>query len=133
MNPLRDHVTIGLLCLAPLVAGAVLQVDGSDVDLPFANLALPTVCWSRRWFDVSCPGCGLTRGLVSAMHGDLAAAWKYNPAVFAAIAALVYQVVFRTLQIQRIRTAQEPLRTSAGMWLFWLCLTAMIVQWAYQS
>jgi hypothetical protein len=129
-NPcLRDHVTIGLLCLAPLVAGAVLQVDGSNVVLPLGDVALPTVCWSRRWFDVSCPGCGLTRGLVSVMHGDLAGAWNYNSAVFAAIAALIYQVIFRTLQIQRIRTAREPLRSSAGMGLFWITLGAMLVQW----
>jgi hypothetical protein len=129
VSALRDHATIGLLCLAPLVAGAVLDVDGSDIVIPFADVGLPTVCWSRRWFDVSCPGCGLTRGLVSAMHGDLAGAWIYNPAVFAAIAALAYQVIFRIRQVHRIRTAREPLRSSAGMWLFWITLGAMLFQW----
>ena len=133
MNSLRDQATIGLLCLAPLVAAAVLQVDGSDVVLPFGDLALPTVCWSRRWFGVSCPGCGLTRGLVSALHGDIAGAWHYNPAVFAALAALIYQVIFRTRQVHRIRTAQEPLRSSTGIWLFWFCLGAMLVQWTLRQ
>jgi hypothetical protein len=132
VNALRDQLTLLLLCLGPLAAAAGLRVDGEQVVVPFVDAALPTVCWSRRWVDVSCPGCGLTRGLVSAMHGDFAAAWKYNPAVFAAIAALVYQVVFRGLQVWRILRRRKIAPSGIGVWLFWVCLAAMLGQWTFR-
>jgi hypothetical protein len=134
VNTLRDQLTLLLLCLAPLVAAALLSVDGERVVVPLIDVALPTVCWSRRWFDISCPGCGLTRGLVSTMHGDFAAAWDYNPAVFAAIVVLVYQVGFRsvqTVQIRRVLRERPLLRRGIGGWMFWGVLAAMLVQWVW--
>ncbi|MDE6367639.1 MAG: DUF2752 domain-containing protein [Muribaculaceae bacterium] len=29
-----------------------------------------------------CPGCGLQRAVYATLHGDLAAAWNYNPFLF---------------------------------------------------
>lgn len=129
MNAIRDELTLLLLCLAPLAAAAVLRVDGELVVLPLVDYALPTVCWSRRWFDVACPGCGLTRGLVAAMHGDFAAAWSRNPAVFVVMAALVYQVGFRGVQVRRLWRGRELLRRGSGAWTLWVCLAAMLAQW----
>lgn len=128
---MREQTALLLLCLAPLVAAALLRVDGERVVVPVVDIALPTVCWSRRWFDVACPGCGLTRGLVSGLHGDFAAAWRFNPAVFAAIAALAYQVAFRGVQMWRLGTGRQPLRRGSGAWMFWVTLVAMLVQWAW--
>lgn len=128
---MREQLTLLLLCLAPLVVAAVLRVDGESVAVPVVDIALPSVCWSRRWFDVACPGCGLTRGLVSAMHGDFATAWQYNPAVFAAMAALAYQVAFRAVQVQRLWRGRQPLQRGSGAWLFWIALAAMFIQWAW--
>ena len=42
-------------------------------------------CFSKRIFDVDCPGCGLQRGLVFLLKGDFAAAWGMYPALFAMI------------------------------------------------
>jgi hypothetical protein len=129
LNWFRDYLTSLLLCLAPLVAGTVLQIDDERVVVPLIEFALPTTCWSRRWFDVACPGCGLTRGMVAAMHGDFAAAWAHNPAVFAVIATLVYQIGFRSVQIWRLQRGQQPLRRGSGAWMLWVCLAAMLAQW----
>lgn len=128
---MREQLTLLHLCLAPLVAAAVLQVQGDRVVVPLVDIALPTVCWSRRWFDVACPGCGLTRGLVSAMHGDFPTAWQYNPAVFVALATLVYQAAFRGIQVWRLCADRQPLQRGSGAWLFWAALVAMFVQWAW--
>jgi hypothetical protein len=129
VNALRDHLTLLLFCLAPLVAAALVRIDDERVIVPILDLALPTVCWSRRWFDVACPGCGLTRGTIAAMHGDFAAAWTQNPAVFVVIATLAYQVGFRSVQIWRIQRGQQPLRRGSGGWMLWVCLAAMLAQW----
>ena len=55
------------------------------------------LCWLRRWTDISCPGCGLTRSFCALSHGDLAAAWSYHPfgiVLYAlAIAFLLWPIV----------------------------------------
>jgi hypothetical protein len=37
------------------------------------------VCFVKRCTGVSCPGCGMTRGLAYLVRGDLAAAWRNHP------------------------------------------------------
>jgi hypothetical protein len=128
-NILPDQLTLGLLCLSPLVAAAVLRVDGECVVVPGVDAVLPTVCWSRRWFDASCPGCGLTRAAIAAMHGDMAAAWALNPAVFAVLPALAYQVVFRAVQVWRIARGHGELQRGAAVWMAWTALAVMLAQW----
>jgi hypothetical protein len=36
------------------------------------------VCISRLLLDVECWGCGLTRSVMHALHGDFQGAWAYN-------------------------------------------------------
>jgi len=40
---------------------------------------LPDLCLFERWFDHACLGCGMTRALSTALHGDPAAAQALNP------------------------------------------------------
>lgn len=42
-------------------------------------------CPSHMLTGYDCPGCGTLRALHSLMHGDIAAAWHYNAALFFAI------------------------------------------------
>ena len=38
----------------------------------------PVLCPIRRLTGRPCPGCGMTRALSAALHGDLRRAWRYN-------------------------------------------------------
>lgn len=38
----------------------------------------PSVCLIKAVSGHECPGCGMTRALMHAMHGDLAGAWRFN-------------------------------------------------------
>jgi hypothetical protein len=44
-------------------------------------LGIP-VCPSATLFGIPCPGCGLTRATLAALHGDFAAALRFHPLVF---------------------------------------------------
>lgn len=130
----REHWILGSLCAAVLLAAAVLRVDGARVDgervvVPGVGIALPSACWSRRWFDVACPGCGLTRGLIAVMHGDVAAAWSYNPAVFVLLPMLVQQVVYRFAHLYRARRSRDLPVGRSGAWLLGIFIAALVVQW----
>jgi hypothetical protein len=54
-----------------------------------------SVCLWRALFGVPCPGCGMTRALLSLACGDLRAAWRFNPASFVVAPILVGTVIQR--------------------------------------
>lgn len=67
---LRVAVVVG--CLAALVAAALLDPAGPGGEpLGLAGFTLPATCSFQAMTGAPCPGCGLTRSWVSAVHGDL--------------------------------------------------------------
>lgn len=53
----------------------------------------PGLCIWKAWLGVSCPGCGLTRGLCFLVHGKVAEAIRFNPLSLLAAAILVSNVL----------------------------------------
>lgn len=128
-----------LLLLASAIVGlsVVLSVrQETQVLLPVVGTPLPELCMMKRMTGgLGCPGCGMTRCFISLGHGDLAAAWSYNPAGLWFYAILAFQVPYRAIQLWRIRrglpeismpwVAQVSLGLLAvfmvGQWLLRLC------------
>jgi len=46
--------------------------------LDFFDSDKTIVCISRLLLDRECAGCGLTRSVMHAVHGDFTGAWQYN-------------------------------------------------------
>src|SRR5262249_21261909 len=62
-----------LVVAVGVVALAFLLRVRSDQRVEFRGLpgvALPHVCAARVWLGLSCPGCGLTRSVISVAEGD---------------------------------------------------------------
>lgn len=65
--------------------------------LPFFLLFLPAnqfdqgevFCPSKRFLNVDCPGCGLTRATQHVIHFDFAAAWHFNKLIVIVFPVLV--------------------------------------------
>lgn len=74
---------VGLLglCLGLPVGAALLAPTPPGVDggLTLAGHPLPEVCALKRTTGLPCPGCGLTRSWVSAVHGDLGGSLAHHP------------------------------------------------------
>jgi hypothetical protein len=68
---------------------AVLLKPSGDDGLTLAGYRLPELCFWRRCFDVSCPGCGMTRSCVAIVHGHWARAWRLHPLGFVVIGGAV--------------------------------------------
>ena len=123
--------TILILSLAVIALSVVLSVrSGTRVILPGLGLPLPELCMMKKYTNFGCPGCGLTRCFISLGHGDLAAAWSYNPAGLWFYAIVLFQIPYRAIQLWRIRRGLPELRTG---WLAQISLgvlaVAMIGQW----
>ena len=54
----------------------------SAVIISYYLLTWFTGCPFRFFFGISCPGCGMTRALLAALHLDFAAAFSYHPLFF---------------------------------------------------
>lgn len=79
LHPVDRLPWVGLVSLF-LVAGRSLQYQPPDtLVLPFFGWPLPDSCWSRRFLNFPCPGCGLTRSVVATLHGQWSNAWNLHP------------------------------------------------------
>ena len=109
----------------------LLDVHGErEMVPPGLNRPLPGLCVFRRVVGVDCPGCGLTRSFVSLANGDLAGAWKYNPAVLFAFPLIAIQIPYRSMQLARICRGLPERDASRFVWVCWPLILALFGQWA---
>lgn len=66
------RIHIGRALLVAVLAAVMLSIPLSWLDHG------PSWCLIKAVSGYECPGCGMTRALVHASRGDIAAAWEYN-------------------------------------------------------
>jgi len=116
--------------LGVLAVALVLEVqDESQVRVRGLGITLPEACQWRRWTGVNCPGCGLTRSMISLAHGDWQRAWRFNPAGFGFFALLVAQIPFRGLQLWRLSRGRAQWHVRGLPVVVVLLAAAMLTQW----
>ena len=95
-----------------VVAGGALGV--SALLTPAVVLEGPVLCPIRRFLGLECPGCGLTRAIVSLSHGELGAALGYHP-----FSVFVYAVLALTLLWALVPAQRRPAFGAPGWWQLW--------------
>ena len=67
-------------------------------------------CIFKTLTGYDCPGCGTQRAIHQLLHGNIAAAWHYNPAIFFAAAAIAFDIIARRLRRPNVLTrfVQSP-------------------------
>jgi len=93
--------------------------------VPFGLMLIPasfvesahTVCLFNNIFHVDCPGCGITRAVLSVLHGDFAKAFYYNRLVVLVFPLLCYQY-FVTLRAEykRLLTTRRREDKTGSKW-----------------
>ena len=68
---------VGVVILLHFLAGGLLLTADEDL-VYFLGSPLPETCALRTAFGVPCPTCGMTRGVVFAMHGRLLESYQVN-------------------------------------------------------
>jgi len=77
---------------------AVALVVAWVVCAPQSFLAVSPVCLWKSVFHVHyCPGCGLTRAMIAAIHGQWRMAWTLNPLVVVVGPLLVFIYIQTTI------------------------------------
>ena len=76
---------------------AVLEPIGDGVRFRFADEPLRELCEVRAATGAPCEGCGLTRGMVSALQLDFDDARRHNPAATPLLLLALAQIAIRPL------------------------------------
>jgi hypothetical protein len=87
-----------------MVLAALLLVPSGDA-VSLGRFTVPNVCTLRQLTGVPCPGCGLTRSVVSAAHGDWRASYGYHRLGPFILLYLLTQILYRIAWL-----TIEPLR-----------------------
>jgi hypothetical protein len=123
--------------VAAVMGSFILQpTDGGDsglaIALPGARVTLPESCISLRIFNVTCPGCGLTRSFVATARGRLTEAFRNNAMGPVLYLILLVQIPYRTARILgsrpsaigRLMTRLQPELVT------WFIVGGLVGQWA---
>lgn len=126
----QHHLLILVGVVITLVVACALEVRGtSDVAVRGLNAVLPPSCRFRAWTGLDCPSCGLTRAFVSIVHGDFAAALRFNPVSPLVFLAFLFQIPFRAAQIRRLDQGREELCWPWVNRALWVLLALGLLQW----
>ena len=121
--------------VAVLIAAAVLGLGGpGQVVLPFSQWVLPGSCTFKVSMGVGCPGCGLTRCFIAMAHGDVPAAWNFNPVGIFMFAMVAMQVPYRGWKLWeasqgRARPYNSEMQTRATLWILGTLIVLLASQW----
>jgi hypothetical protein len=124
----RDRAMLALSSIT-IVAAFLLQVRADERVTPrfLSGLPLPPSCWSREFFGVKCPACGLTRSFVDLAHGDWNAACAHHRLGWLIVCAVLVQIPYRIIALIR------PDPPVLGVWLPrvfpYALIAALICNW----
>lgn len=88
------------------------------------------VCPFRAMTGFTCPGCGSTRGLHRLLHGDVVAAFEYNPLVILALPFLFYALARYTNAAMRGRPQKGNQLNAKYIWLLFVVILSF---WVFRN
>ena len=91
-----SNLAIFLVCFGILLGSLILTPPKNESpNVQIGNIPLPGICTFRSLTGIPCPGCGLLRSMVSAMHGAVARSLEYHRLGLITIVYLLLQFLFR--------------------------------------
>lgn len=109
---------------SPFTAGFAVVCLVLTIFLPTDGLGVP-ICWFKAYFELPCPGCGLTRSVTCISHLQFGKAVSYHPfgpivyALFVANAVLLF---LPNAKRQAIKS--RIVRNGRWMWIIYMTIVA---------
>lgn len=114
-------VALGVLVLA--AAAYMLRETGGAHWMPG--------CIFRKVTGLDCPGCGMTRATYAMLHGDLLAAFRFNPVGMILLPLAMIGVGIEI--IGWVRGKPLPFRLRVGRWGATFFATVVILWWILRN
>ena len=106
----RNHHCVMLAIYAAVVVLMFLLEVRSDQRVEFfflPDVPLPESCLSRGWFELDCPGCGLTRSFIYLAAGRIEESWSANRVGWLLLLAVLLQFPYRAMALRNLAHGHE--------------------------
>ena len=133
LNPYFAGILLGLMVLVLCTVAGLRGTDDNSVRVPILGVTLPSLCVWRLTTGFDCPGCGLSRCLISMAHGDVRRAWHFHPAGVALFFVVLIQLPYRGIQLHRSVRGRSEIWHPAFLGLPWAILAVFFVQWLLKT
>ena len=119
-----------VLCALAIAAAPLLKVIPNErVAVRGIDAVLPPSCPSRTIFNVSCPGCGLTRSFVYLIRADFEDSVRSNRVGWILMIAVALQIPYR---LHALYGSGRFLVGRSASWWFGMGMIAMLIgNWIY--
>lgn len=107
------------------IIGAAVLLCGCAYAVFFAKTGIGIPCLFHLITGFKCPGCGITRMLLSIVQLDFVAAFHYNAAVFCLLPFLLFLLGYWVYRYIRYGFRQNPKPVEAICWVF----VALLLVW----
>ena len=108
--------------------GVVVAITAALLAVLLSGIQL---CPTARILHVPCPGCGMTRAALSALHGQFAQSFRYHPLAIVAVPFLATSVLGQVVSYVS-GGSNRISELLAHRWVdhaMWVLLVLMIVVW----
>ncbi len=93
---LLPHLAVFVICLGILAGAFILRPPSDEVSsIQLFGIPLPGLCVFRSVTGIPCPGCGLARSMVTAVHGGVIRSLEYHRLGFIILAYVFVQFIYR--------------------------------------
>ncbi len=120
-----------MLCISVIVLvlsfALAIRGTGDSASVTVGEVQLPSLCSSRSWFGIECPGCGLTRSFIALASGDLEASFRYHRLGWLLFSAVVLQIPYRILSLRELR--KKVVLRKWPSWFGMGIVVSLIVNW----
>jgi Protein of unknown function (DUF2752) len=115
---------LGILLRAIIAAAIIVLVIALCFFDPATTHGFPK-CPFLLITGLQCPGCGSLRASYQLLHGNINAAWHYNPALFFAVAAIIIDIIGQRVNPGRpiarfVHSAAWPISLLALTIIWWI-------------
>jgi hypothetical protein len=131
MRKMNPDLVIAMMSFGILLAAALSGASATAIKV--AGIQLPTVCAFKLLTSLDCPGCGLTRSLVFALHGHFRESYLMHIWGIPLLFILILQIPYRLLLLSR--PGWKPFQLPDGIknWISPAIFLSFLVPWGMKT
>lgn len=128
IHPVRAE-QIRMLCVFALMLGFGFAGSTSTEQIRLFGHAIPPLCTFKMLTGFDCPGCGLTRAFVFALHGHFYASYMMHIWGIPLALFTLFQIPYRLILIATNRPAGKWFSPSVRPWVTRFLGLSLVLPW----
>ena len=128
LKRLNDQLMIALISGFILAAGWLSSASFKEVQL--LGFGVPQLCGFKLLTTWDCPGCGLTRSLILALHGNWSASYLMHVWGIPLMFLLLFQVPYRLYRHFKTEPVLPKLPQTTKKWINTAIFLSVMLPWA---